>query len=130
MKKISTLTLLIFGIITTFCQTSNSTSYSFPVSYENVEVKPEFADGINGFIKFIGDNFKLPDVESLSGTVKVSYVIDIDGKLKDIKVLQDLGEGTGDEAIRVLKLCPLWKPGEQDGIKVKVAMQLPINLKI
>lgn len=130
MKKITALTLLIFGIINTYCQTPINTSYSFAVSYENVEVKPEFAGGINGFIKFIGDNFKLPDVESLSGTVKVSYIIDIDGKLKDIKVLQDIGEGTGDEAIRVLQLCPLWKSGEQDGVKVKVIMQLPISLKI
>ena len=126
-----------FLIIMCFCsflfanaQTSIYNNSVATVDYDTVEVKPEFKGGINNFIKFIGENFKLPEVESLSGVVKVSYIIDIDGKLRDIKVLKDIGDGTGEEAVRVLKLCPLWKAGEQNGEKVKVIMQLPINLKI
>ena len=119
-----------FGFVLANAQTSINNSFSVPIKYESVEVKPEFTGGINNFFKYIGENFKLPEVESLNGVVKVSYVIDIDGKLKDIKILQDLGDGTGEEALRILKSCPLWTPGEQDGVKVKVIMQLPINLKI
>ena len=98
--------------------------------YETVEVKPEFGGGYMAFVKYIASNFVLPDVESLSGAVKVSFVIGTNGKLDNIKIIEDLGEGTGAEAIRVLKACPIWTPGEQEGKKVKVLMQMPINLKI
>ncbi len=98
--------------------------------YETVEVKPEFDGGYIAFVKFVASNFVLPEVESLSGAVKVSFVIGIDGKIDNIKVIKDLGEGTGEEAIRVLKSCPSWTPGEQEGKKVKVLVNMPINLKI
>lgn len=99
-------------------------------AYETVEVKPEFDGGYIAFVKFVASNFVLPEVESLSGAVKVSFVIGIDGKIDNIKVIKDLGEGTGEEAIRVLKSCPTWTPGEQEGKKVKVLVNMPINLKI
>ncbi len=99
-------------------------------AYETVEVKPEFDGGYIAFVKFVASNFVLPEVESLSGAVKVSFVIGINGKIDNIKVIQDLGEGTGEEAIRVLKSCPTWTPGEQEGKKVKVLVNMPINLKI
>ena len=49
-------------------------------AYETVEVKPEFDGGYIAFVKFVASNFVLPEVESLSGAVKVSFVIGIDGK--------------------------------------------------
>ena len=100
------------------------------VAYETVEVKPEFYGGYIAFVKYVASNFVLPEVESLSGAVKVSFVIGTNGKIDNIKVLKDLGEGTGEEAIRVLKSCPAWIPGEQEGKKVKVLVNMPINLKI
>ncbi len=100
------------------------------IAYETVEVKPEFDGGYIAFVKFVASNFVLPEVESLSGAVKVSFVIGTNGKIDNIKVIQDLGEGTGEEAIRVLKSCPNWTPGEQEGKKVKVLVKMPINLKI
>lgn len=84
--------------------------------------------GMNAFYKFINENYRQPDVEGLKGKVIISFVIDIDGKIVDIKVLKDIGYGTGKEAIRVLKLCPKWTPGKQDGKPVRVAYTLPINI--
>ncbi len=98
--------------------------------YETVEVKPEYDGGYIAFVKYIASNFVLPEVDSLSGAVKVSFVIDTNGKIDNIKVIQDLGDGTGEEAVRVLKTCPNWTPGQQEGKKVKVLMNMPINLKI
>ncbi len=125
MKTINFIIIFILGLQTTVSQISNIATES----YETVEIKPEYFGGISEFIKFISNNFKLPEGESISGTIKVSYIIDIDGKLKEIKVISDIGEGTGAEAIRVLKMCPNWTPGESDGKKVRVKMQLPINLQ-
>jgi protein TonB len=94
-----------------------------------IEVKPEFPGGIEKFYKFVGDNYRLPDEEGLNGKVFVSFVVEKDGSLTDIKVLRDIGYGTGKEAIRVLKSVPRWNPGEQNGKKVRCTYSLPISIK-
>lgn len=48
--------------------------------------------------------------------------------LSTIKLLRDIGHGTGEEALRVLKLSPKWIPGEQDGKPVRVLYNLPISI--
>lgn len=93
-----------------------------------IEVKPEFPGGIEKFYKFVGNNYKVPDEEGLKGRVFVSFVVEKDGTLTDIKVLRDIGYGTGAEAIRVLKKSPRWQPAEQNGRKVRCSYQLPISI--
>ncbi|HKX85965.1 MAG TPA: energy transducer TonB [Flavobacterium sp.] len=104
-------------------------SKNAPIPYESVENRPIYPGGMNEFIKFIGKNFKAPEVEGLSGVLKVSFVIDTNGAVTDIKVLNDLGSGTGDEAKRVVALSPKWTPGDQDGKPVRVVYTLPITLR-
>ena len=94
-----------------------------------VEVKPEFPGGIEKFYAFLGKNFQMPDEEGLKGKVYVTFVVEKDGSLTDIKVIRDIGYGTGKEAIRVLKKCPKWTPGEQNGKKVRVLYSLPITIQ-
>jgi periplasmic protein TonB len=65
----------------------------------------------------------------LKGKVYVTFVVEKDGSLTDIKVLRDIGYGTGKEAIRVLSKCPKWMPGEQNGKKVRVLYSLPITIQ-
>ena len=50
-------------------------------------------------------------------------------KIPVIKVIRDIGYGTGKEAIRVLSKCPKWLPGEQNGKKVRVLYSLPITIQ-
>ncbi len=94
-----------------------------------IEVKPEFPGGITAFYKFIGANYKTPDVAGLKGKLIIAFVVDNDGSLTDIKVLRDIGFGTGTEAVRVLKLSPKWIPAVQNGKTVKCAYTLPINIE-
>ena len=94
-----------------------------------IEVKPEFPGGMEKFYKFVGNNYKTPEEEGLKGKVYVTFVVEKDGSLTDIKVLRDIGYGTGAEAIRVLKKCPRWTPGEQNGKKVRVLYSLPITIQ-
>jgi protein TonB len=94
-----------------------------------IEVKPDFPGGLDKFYKFIGKNFQVPEEEGLKGKVFVTFVVEKDGSLTDIKVLRDIGYGTGKEAIRVLKSCPKWNPGEQNGKKVRVLYSLPISIQ-
>lgn len=94
-----------------------------------IEVKPDFPGGIEKFYKFVGSNFNVPEEEGLKGKVFVQFVVEKDGSLTDLKVLRDIGFGTGAEALRVLKKCPRWAPGEQNGKKVRCTYQLPISIQ-
>ena len=94
-----------------------------------IEVKPDFPGGMAKFYKYVGNNYRTPEEEGLAGKVYVTFVVEKDGSLTDIKVVRDIGFGTGKEAIRVLKSCPKWNPGEQNGKKVRVLYSLPITIQ-
>jgi protein TonB len=94
-----------------------------------IEVKPDFPGGLEKFYKFVGKNFQVPDEEGLKGKIFVTFVVEKDGSLTDIKVIRDIGYGTGKEAMRVLRSCPRWNPGEQNGKKVRVLYSLPITIQ-
>ncbi|MCG9794212.1 energy transducer TonB [Flavobacterium algicola] len=94
-----------------------------------IEVKPEFPGGIEKFYKFVGNNYRAPEEEGLKGKVYVTFVVEKDGSLTDIKVLRDIGFGTGKEAIRVLNKSPRWNPGVQNGKPVRVLYSLPITIQ-
>lgn len=95
---------------------------------KGLEVKPDFPGGRDEFFKFIAKNYRTPDVKKLNGKVYVTFVIEKDGSLTALKVLRDIGYGTGKEAIRVLELSPKWMPGEQNGQKVRCMFSLPISI--
>lgn len=94
-----------------------------------LEVKPEYPGGIEKFYAFVQKNYQMPDEEGLKGKVYVTFVVEKDGSLTDIKVLRDIGYGTGKEAIRVLKATPRWRPAEQNGKPVRCTYSLPISLQ-
>ena len=94
-----------------------------------IEVKADFPGGIGKFTSYIAKNFNLPEGEVINGKVYVTFVVEKDGSITDVKVIRDMGYGTGKEAIRVIKSCPVkWNPGEQNGKKVRMLFSLPIKL--
>jgi len=102
-----------------------------PIPYEIVENQPLFPGGINEFIKFVGKNFQAPDDENFSGGVlKVTFVIETNGTIGDVKIINDLGFGTADEIKRILAMCPKWTAGDQGGKPVRVIYTLPVNLRV
>lgn len=98
-------------------------------SSAGIEVKPDFPGGIAKFYSFIQKNYVAPDEPGLKGQVFVSFVVEKDGSLTDIKILRDIGYGTGREAERVLRKCPRWTPAEQNGKKVRCSYQIPIKIE-
>jgi periplasmic protein TonB len=92
---------------------------------------PEFPGGINKFYSYVGNNFERPDLDSEALIrVSVSFVIEKDGSMTDIRVLKDPGYGLGREAIRVLKsLKTKWAPGILDGKPVRTSYNLPITIQ-
>lgn len=92
---------------------------------------PEFPGGIKKFYSFVGNNFEKPELDSdMPIRVSVSFVIERDGSMTDIKVLKDPGYGLGAEAIRVLKsLRTKWAPGMIKGQAVRTSYNLPITIQ-
>lgn len=100
------------------------------------DVMPQFPGGEDSLQSFLGRNIKYPlkaKDANTQGTVYITYVIEVDGSVSDIKILRGLfgagGKECGDEAIRVVSLMPKWKPGLLSGKPVRVAYTLPFRFK-
>lgn len=98
---------------------------------KEVTIEPSFPGGNDGFYQFIGVNFKQPEVPQLIGKVFVSFIVEKDGTLTDIRVIKDVGFGAGAEAERVIRLSPRWRPGVKEGKPVRVLniVAIPIQTK-
>ena len=99
--------------------------------FVSVEVMPEPIGGMSAFVNWVGKNYVYPDKaleQGIKGNVMMTFVVEVDGTLTDIKILKDIGFGTGEEAIRILEKAAKWKPGVQNGLPVRVRYTLPIKL--
>jgi protein TonB len=67
---------------------------------------------------------------SITGKVFLTFVIEKNGGLTDIRVLRGLGSGCDEEAIRVLKASPKWIPGQQNGEVVREQFTLPVSFRV
>ncbi len=97
--------------------------------YMVVEEQAEFPGGIPALSKFLSKNLTYPQQAiraSISGKVFLSFVVDKLGNITDVSVTKGIGFNCDEEAIRVVKAMPKWKPGRQSGNLVKSRFNLPI----
>jgi periplasmic protein TonB len=95
-----------------------------------VEEMPEFPGGDAARIKFFSENVKYPQVAreiGVQGPVYLTFVVEKDGSISNIKLLRGIGAGCDEEAERVITLMPKWKPGRQNGKEVRVQFNMPIS---
>ncbi len=98
-----------------------------------VEQMPEFPGGTAELNAFIAKNIRFPALAAengIQGKVYLTFVVDKFGKVSKIRVLRGIGGGCDEEAIRVVKMMPDWKPGKQGGVAVPVSYNLPINFRL
>ena len=98
-----------------------------------VERQPEFEGGTKALLAFIQKNLKYPAAAAranVEGRVFIQFVVDKTGLVKDSKILKGLGFGCNEEALRIMKLMPRWKPGKQNGKTVAVRFNLPIQFQL
>lgn len=94
---------------------------------------PEFPGGDAARYKFLKDHLRYPSEAKelrISGTVFLTFVVERDGSITDIKILRGVGGGCEEEAIRVVKMMPRWNPGRQNGTPVRVQFNLPIKFTL
>jgi protein TonB len=97
------------------------------------DVMPEFPGGLEELYKYLGSNMKYPPMareNGIQGKVFVSFVVEKDGSITQIKELRGIGGGCDKEAKRVVKKMPKWKAGEQNGIPVRVRYTLPVSFQL
>ena len=98
-----------------------------------VEDQPEFEGGMAAFYKFVSDNMDYPSQArrmGIEGKVYVQFVVEKDGTVAQVKAVKGIGAGCDEEAERVLRASPKFKPGRQRGRAVSVRMVIPIIFKL
>lgn len=101
--------------------------------YGAVDVMPEYFGGVNAMFDFIQKNVKYPESakkKGIEGRVFVQFVVEKDGSLSSFQVLRGVNDELNDEAIRVLKMMPKWKPGMKDGKPVRVQYTMPFKFQL
>jgi len=98
-----------------------------------VESMPTYPGGVAARMKFLQENIKYPQMareSGIQGTVYVTFVVEPDGSVSDVRVLRGIGGGCDEEAVRVIKAMPKWIPGKQRGKPVRVQFNMPIKFTL
>ena len=101
--------------------------------YLVIENMPEFPGGQSALYKFLGENVKYPpkcQKKGIQGKAYVQFTVDKSGKIMNVKLENKVHKLLKEEALRVVRKMPDWKPGKQRGKFVSVSYRLPINFKL
>jgi TonB family protein len=96
-------------------------------------VNPEFKGGQDAMMKFLQSNLVYPEASKTKkeeGSVVVSFVVKKDGKITNVKVKRGVSKALDEEAVRVVRMMPDWKPGMKDGVPADFEMVLPVSFKL
>ncbi|MDE6337277.1 MAG: energy transducer TonB, partial [Muribaculaceae bacterium] len=101
--------------------------------YNAVDVLPEPPGGISGLMQYLQQNIHYPEEAYLAneqGRVVVKFVVEADGSISDVGVVNGVAPSLDQEAIRVVKAMPKWTPGKADGKNVACWFHLPVSFKL
>ena len=101
--------------------------------YEVCEQMPTFPGGDAALMKYLSENVKYPALAIKAqeqGRVVVSFTVEKDGAISDVKVARSVTPSLDAEAVRVVKAMPKWTPGKQDGQLVRVRYNVPVSFKL
>lgn len=105
-----------------------------PIPYDEVEVPPTFKGGdINNFYEWVSERLTYPEIckeNGVSGSIDISFVIDSEGYLTDVKVIRSVDPTLAEEAVRVVSRSPKWAPGTQDYLPVRVSCAIRVNFRL
>ena len=99
--------------------------------YMTEPTMPKYPGGTEKMFEFIADNLRWPDDDAcIQGRVVVSFIVEKDGSLTDVKVIKSLDPAFDKEAVRVVKSMPKWKPGMYRGKPARVKYYIPISFRL
>jgi protein TonB len=103
------------------------------VPFVSVEEMPEFPGGLPALLKFVSENLNYPSdaqINNIQGKVIVKFVVNADGSADRLEILRSVDPLLDNEAMRVVKSLPKFKPGKQGGVAVPVWFMLPVSFKL
>lgn len=101
--------------------------------FDIVENMPEFPGGMSALNKYLRENVRYPVVaqeNGVHGRVTISFVVEKDGSVSDVRVAQSVDPSLDKEALRVVKSMPRWIPGKQNGAAVRVKYMVPVTFRL
>ena len=101
--------------------------------FDVVEQMPSFPGGQQALMDYLSNNVKYPVVaqeNGVQGRVVVSFVVEKDGSITDVKVVKSVDPSLDKEAARVVKSMPRWIPGKQNGSAVRVKYNVPVSFRL
>ena len=101
--------------------------------YISTEENPEFPGGTTKLLEYIQQNITYPMAareSGVQGRVFIGFIVEKDGSVSNVQVLRGIGGGCDEEAVRLVKSFPKFKPGKNRGVPVRVSYTLPINFKL
>lgn len=98
--------------------------------YEVVEQMPSFPGGQEALMTYINHNIKYPEEDCGQGRVTVSFIVEKDGSITNATIRRSVDPAFDREALRVISSMPKWIPGKNNGRKVRVRFNVPVQFKL
>ena len=101
--------------------------------FDVVEVMPSFPGGPAALLQYLSSHVKYPVVaqeNGIQGRVTISFVVERDGSITDVRVAKSVDPSLDREAARVVSSMPRWTPGKQNGSAVRVKFNVPVQFKL
>ncbi len=100
---------------------------------EAPDVQAEFEGGQQALMTWLSQNMQYPEEaqkDNAQGRVIVSFIVNKDGSIDEVKVMKSIHPALDEEAVRVVKSMPKWTPGKKEGKPVRVRYSLPISFRM
>lgn len=132
-RLLTTLSVLAILFTVNTTATAQNKKTSNDKVFEKVENMPEFPGGEQAMMDFVAKNVQYPKEameKEISGRVLVGFIVEKDGSISETEVVKGIGGGCDEEAVRVIKAMPKWKPGKEKGKPVRVSYMMPFTFKL
>ena len=120
--------VLLFSFMTSTAQTKKN-----DMVFDVVEVMPQYPGGQIAMLKYLMENIKYPEQamkKGIQGRVAVSFIVEKDGSISNVKPVLSVHPLLDKEAVRVVESMPKWSPGKQNGKPVRVRFNVPVMFKL
>jgi len=104
-----------------------------PTKELTIDSMPQFPGGESALFHYLGENVRYPaaaEDEGVGGVVGVTFVIELDGSLTEVKVVEGVRPDIDREALRVIKAMPTWRPAICQGAPCRSQFNLPVRFTI
>lgn len=104
-----------------------------PEVRSQVERMPEFPGGQQELMRYLSGRVRYPEqarADGVEGTVYVTFVVDVEGRVTEVKTLRGIGGGCDEAAVAAVQDMPRWLPGQHDGKAVPVRLTLPVRFAL